>query len=238
MGLAFAIPIDIAMNAANQIKEKGKVTRGRIGVQIQEVSKETAEAFGLAKAAGALVNSIEKGGPADKGGIESGDIIIKVDGREVRNSAELPRIITAIRPGTKVTLTVWRKGSQRDVSVTVAELKEEVAGAQQRRGAAPKEKAKPNRMGLALSDLTDEQRKELDVKHGVLVDDVASGVRGNVQPGDVILAIINRGQSTDARSAEQLNGVLAKLEKGASVTLRLKRGEQEFFATLRINNGD
>jgi len=238
MGLAFAIPIDIAMNVANQIKDKGRVTRGRIGVQIQEVSKETAEAFGLPKASGALVNSVEKGGPADKAGVEAGDIITKVDGREVKSSAELPRIITVVRPGSKVTLTVWRKGASRELAVTVAEMKEEAPAAQQRRGAVPKEKAKPNRMGLVLSDLTDEQKKELDVKHGVLVEDIAGGVRGNVQPGDVILAIVNRGQSTEARSAEQLNGLLAKLDKGASVTLRIKRGEQEFFSTLRINNGE
>ena len=238
MGLAFAIPIDIAMNVANQIKDKGRVTRGRIGVQIQEVSKETAEAFGLPKASGALVNSVEKGGPADKAGVEAGDIITKVDGREVKSSAELPRIITVVRPGSKVTLTVWRKGASRELAVTVAEMKEEAPAAQQRRGAVPKEKAKPNRMGLVLSDLTDEQKKELEVKHGVLVEDIAGGVRGNVQPGDVILAIVNRGQSTEARSAEQLNGLLAKLDKGASVTLRIKRGEQEFFSTLRINNGE
>ena len=115
MGLSFAIPIDIAMNTVGQLKEKGRVTRGRIGVQITEVSKETAESFGLPKAAGALVNSVEKGGPADKGGIEAGDIIVKVDGREVKTSSELPRIVTVVKPGTKVTLTVWRKGGQRDV---------------------------------------------------------------------------------------------------------------------------
>jgi serine protease Do len=239
MGLSFAIPIDIAMNAANQIKEKGKVTRGRIGVQIQEVSKETAEAFGLPKAGGALVNSVEKGGPAEKAGVEAGDIIIKADGRDVRSSSELPRIITAIRPGSKVTLTVWRKGAQRDFAVVVAELKEGDTAPQGRRGGpAPKEKAKPNRMGLVLSDLTDEQKKEADVKSGVLVEDVTGSVRGNVQPGDVIIAIVNRGQSTEVKSADQINGMLAKLDKGASVTLRLKRGEQEFYSTLKINNGD
>jgi serine protease Do len=238
MGLAFAIPIDIAMNVANQIKDKGRVTRGRIGVQIQEVSKETAEAFGLAKPAGALVNSVEKGGPADKAGVEAGDIITKVDGREVKNSAELPRIITVVRPGSKVTLSIWRKGAARDIAVTVAEMKEDAPAAQKRSGSVPKEKAKPNRMGLVLSDLTDEQKKELEIKNGVLIEDITGGVRGNVQAGDVILAIVNRGQSTEVRSAEQLNGVLAKLEKGASVTLRLKRGEQEFFSTLRINNGE
>ena len=194
MGLAFAIPIDIAMNVANQIKDKGRVTRGRIGVQIQEVSKETAEAFGLAKPAGALVNSVEKGGPADKAGVEAGDIITKVDGREVKNSAELPRIITVVRPGSKVTLSIWRKGAARDIAVTVAEMKEDAPAAQKRPGSVPKEKAKPNRMGLVLSDLTDEQKKELEIKNGVLIEDITGGVRGNVQAGDVILAIVNRGQ--------------------------------------------
>jgi len=239
MGISFAIPIDIAMNTVAQLKDKGRVTRGRIGVQITEVSKETAESFGLPKATGALVNSVEKGGPAEKAGVESGDIIVKVDGREVRTSAELPRIITAVKPGTKVTLTIWRKGAQRDIAVTVAELKEDAAATPARRGGpAPKEKAKPNRMGLALVDLTDEQKKELDVKNGVLIEDISGSVRGNVQPGDVILAVVSRGQTTDAKTAEQVNGLLGKLEKGASVTLRLKRGDQEFFATLRINNGE
>jgi len=238
MGLSFAIPIDIAMNTVAQLKEKGRVTRGRIGVQITEVSKETAESFGLPKPAGALVNAVEKGGPAEKGGVEAGDIIVKVDGREVKTSSELPRIITVVKPGTKVTLTVWRKGAQRDIVVTVAEIKEEAPTPTRRGGPAPKEKAKPNRMGLSLIDLTDEQKKELDLKNGVLIEDISGPVRGNVQPGDVILAIVSRGQTTDAKSAEQVNALLSKLEKGASVTLRLKRGEQEFFATLKINNGE
>ena len=239
MGLSFAIPIDLAMNSVAQLKEKGRVTRGKIGVQITEVSKETAESFGLTKPMGALVNSVEKGGPAEKAGIEAGDIIVKVDGREVRTSSELPRIITIVRPGTKVTLTVWRKGAQRDIAVTVTELKDEAAPAPARRGGpAPKEKAKPNRMGLSLSDLTDEQKKELDLKNGVVIEEVTGAVRGNVQAGDVILAMVSRGQTTEAKSAEQINALLGKLDKGASVTLRLKRGEQEFFATLKINNGE
>jgi serine protease Do len=238
MGLAFAIPIDVAMNAVNQLKEKGRVTRGRIGVQIQEVSKETAEAFGLKQTAGALVNSVEKGGPAEKAGVEAGDIILKVDGRDVVNSSTLPRIITQVKPGTKVTLTVWRKGAQRDVAVTVAELKEAEPAAQPKRGAAPKEKAKPNRMGLVLADLTDEQKKELEVKGGVLVEEIAGVVRGNVQAGDVILAIVSRGQTIEARTAAQVNDLLTKMDKGAPVTLQLKRGENTFYSTLRLPNGE
>jgi serine protease Do len=239
MGLAFAVPIDIAMNTVTQLKEKGRVTRGRIGVQIQEVTKEAAEAFGLRQPGGALVNSVVKDGPAAKGGVESGDIILKVDGREVRSSNDLPRIITAIRPGTKIALTVWRKGANKDIAVTVEEMKEDAVQPSGRRSApAPKEKAKPNRMGLVLSDLGDDQKKELDIKNGVLVEDVVGTVRGNVQPGDVILAIIQRGQATEAKSAAAVNELLGKLEKGAAVTLQLRRGENQFFSTLRLVNGE
>jgi serine protease Do len=238
MGVSFAVPIDVAMNAVTQLKEKGKVTRGQIRVTIQEVTKDTADAFGLPKVTGALVNSVEKGGPADKGGVEAGDIILKVDGKDVHTSTELPRIITTIRPGTKITLTVWRKGAQKDLAVTVAEAKEDQGEAAQRRGApAPKEKAKPNRMGLSLVDLTDEQKKELEIKNGVGIEDITGPVRGNVRPGDVILAIVSHGQTTEARSAEQVNQVLSKVEKGGSVTLRLKRPsvDQEFYASLKLN---
>ena len=238
MGLAFAIPIDVAMNTVSQLRDKGRVTRGRIGVQIQEVTKEAADSFGLKAATGALVNSVEKGGPAEKAGVEPGDIILKVDGRDVSNSNTLPRIVTQVRPGTKVTLTVWRNGAQRDIAVTVAEMKEEAPAAQRRGTPPPKEKAKPNRMGLVLSDLTPEQRKEADVKAGVLVEDIPGGVRGNVQPGDIILSVSNRGVTTDARSAAQVNELLGKLEKGESVTLRLKRGDQTFFSTVRLQNGE
>jgi serine protease Do len=239
MGLSFAIPIDLAMNSVAQLKEKGRVTRGRIGVQITEVTRETAESFGLSKPMGALVNSVEKGGPAEKAGVEAGDIVIKADGREVRTSSELPRIVTMIKPGNKVNLTVWRKGAQKDIAVTVAEIKDDAPATPSRRsGQAPKEKAKPNRLGLVLADLTDEQRKDLDGKTGVLIEDASGSVRGNVQPGDIILAIVSRGQTTEAKNAEQVNTMLSKLEKGASVTFRLRRGEQEFFSTLKINNGE
>jgi serine protease Do len=237
MGLAFAIPIDVAMSAVKQIQEKGRVTRGRIGVQIQEVSKETADAFGLSKAGGALVNSVEKGGPAEKGGVESGDIILKVDGRAVNSSSELPRIITQIKPGTKIVLQVWRKGATKDVAVTIAELKDDEAPRSARKSAPSKEKAKPNRMGLVLSDLTDDQRKELEVKNGVLIEDITGSARGNIQAGDVILAVISKGATIDARSAEQLNALIAKLEKGAAVTFLLRRGDAQFYSSVKVGNG-
>ena len=235
MGLAFAVPIDVAMGAVKQIQDKGRVTRGRIGVQIQEVSKETADAFGLSKPSGALVNSVEKGGPADKAGMESGDIILKADGKTVNTSSELPRIITQVKPGTKIVLQVWRKGVTKDLTVTVAELKDDEAPRPGRNNPPSKEKAKPNRMGLVLSDLNDEQKRELDVKNGVLIEDISGNARGNIQPGDVILAIINKGATIDAKSADQVNSLIAKLEKGAAVTFLLRRGEQQFYSSVKIN---
>jgi serine protease Do len=237
MGLAFAVPIDIAMNAVTQLREKGRVTRGRIGVQIQEMTKETADAFGLKQASGALVNSVEKDGPAAKAGVQPGDIILKVEGRDVHSSNDLPRIITAIRPGTKVTLNIWRKGTAKDIPVLIAEMKEDAAAANTpRRGTnpAPKEKAKPNRLGLVLSDLTDEQRKSIDLPSGgVLIEDVVGVVRGNVQPGDVIVAIIQRGAPIEVKNAAQVNDYLAKLDKSAAVTLQVRRGDQTFYTTLK-----
>ena len=237
MGLAFAVPIDVAMNAVKQLQDKGRVTRGRIGVQIQEVNKETADAFGLAKTGGALVNSVEKGGPAEKAGIESGDIIIKADGRTVNTSSELPRIITQVKPGTRIPVQVWRKGATKDLMITVAELKEDEAPKVARKSAPSKEKAKPNRMGLVLFDLTDDQKKELEIKNGVLIEDIAGSVRGNIQAGDVILAVINKGATIDAKSADQVNALIAKLEKGAAVTFLLRRGEAQFYSSVKVGNG-
>jgi serine protease Do len=241
MGLAFAIPIDVAINVTRQIQEKGRVTRSRIGVQIQEVSRETADAFGLAKASGALVNSVEKGGPADKAGIEQGDIIVKADGRAVNSSAELPRIITAVKPGTRIALQIWRKGASKEVNVTVAELKEDDSAKPVRRTSGgkdkDKEKAKPNRLGMVLIDLSEEQKKELDIKNGVGVEEISATARGDIQSGDVILALINRGATIEAKSAEQLNAQIGKVEKGSSVTLLLRRGERQFYSTIKLGSG-
>jgi serine protease Do len=184
------------------------------------------------------VNSVEKGGPADKAGVESGDIILKVDARTVSSSSELPRIITQIKPGTKITVQVWRKGASKDIAVTVAELKEEEAARPARRAPPGKERAKPNRMGLVLSDLSEEQKKELDIKNGVVVEDITGGARGDIQPGDIIIAVISRGASIEAKSAEQVNALIAKLEKGSSVTMLLRRGDQQLFSTIRLVNGD
>ncbi len=184
------------------------------------------------------MNSVEKGGPADKAGIEAGDIIVKVDGRDVATSAELPRIITQVetgharsrcRSGARARPRMWRSPWPKSRRTR--------RRAPARRDAPGKEKAKPNRMGLVLSDLTDDQKKELEIKIGVIVEDMRGTARGNMQPGDVILAVISRGATIEAKSAEQVNALIAKLDKGASVTLQLRRGEQQFFSTIKLGNG-
>ncbi|CAG1010565.1 serine protease Do [Burkholderiales bacterium] len=237
MGLAFAIPIDVAMDVVNQLRSTGKVTRGRIGVTIQEVDKEKAEAFGLAKAAGALVNAVTKGGPAEKAGVEPGDIILKFDGKSVTSNSDLPRIVAGVKPGAKTTVTVWRKGSTKDLAITVEEWKDDTAGKRNPRGEkGVKEKSKSNRLGLVVSDLTEEQRRDLGVKQGVLVEDVLVAGRGGLQPGDVILTVIHKGASTDIKSVDQLNALLGKAEKGASVTLLLKRDDNQLFASVKLSD--
>jgi len=232
MGLSFAIPIDVAMNIVNQIKANGKVTRGRIGVVIQEISKDAAEAFGLKSVTGALVNSVEKDGPADKAGVKAGDIILKADGREVRNSSELPRIITMLKPGSKTELTLWRDGATKNVSVVIAASEDDSGAAKGKAGG--KGSAKSNPLGLVLSDLTVAQKKDLEIKNGVLVEDIRGTIRGNLQAGDVIIAVIQRGTMIEAKSAAQVNGVLGKLDKKAPVTLQVLRDGTYLFTTIRV----
>lgn len=233
MGLAFAIPIDVAMEVQSQLRASGRVSRGRIGVVIQEVTKELADSFGLAKPAGALVNAVEKGGPADKAGVEAGDIILRFDGKAVSASADLPRIVGATRPGSKVVLQVWHKGNTRDLAVTVGEIPEEKATQRSHKRARPAEVA-VNRLGLVLSELTPEQKREMKTTSGLLVEDVrANGSRADLRPGDVILAVVHKGTSTEAKTVEQFNKLLSQLDKSATITLLVKRGEQQTYVTIK-----
>src|SRR5664279_3970027 len=178
MGISFSIPIDEATRVSEQLRAGGRVIRGRIGVVIARVTLDVSESIGLGKPTGALVQSVEDGGPADKAGVEAGDIITKVDARTVENSNELPRIIGSIKPGTKASLQVFRRGSHRDLSVVIAELEPERTSA--RRG-PDRENVKPpapsSSLGLAVSDLNDAQRRQLKLKNGVRVE-VAEGAAG------------------------------------------------------------
>ncbi|EXI82106.1 MAG: putative periplasmic serine endoprotease DegP-like precursor [Candidatus Accumulibacter appositus] len=233
MGISFAIPIDVAMDVQAQLRASGKVSRGRIGVVIQEVSKELAESFGLSKATGAVVNAVESGGPADKAGVEAGDVILKFDDKTVNSSSDLPRIVAATRPGSKVKLQLWRKGASREVSVVVGEIPEEKLASSTTGSGRPAERA-ANRLGLVVSELTAEQKRELKLKHGLLIDDVrGNAARAELRPGDVLLAIISRGTSTELSSAEQFNKLLLALDKSANVTLLVRRGELQTFVTIK-----
>lgn len=232
MGLSFAIPIDVATDISSQLIAHGKVSRGRIGVLIQEVTKELAESFGLPKPNGALVASVQKDGPADKAGIEARDVILKFDGKPVNASGDLPRIVGSTKPGSKVQVQVWRNGSTKELTVAVDEVapEERVGGRGGKRGKATDT---ANRIGLSLSELTTEQKQQLEIENGLLVEDMVPGIasRAGVRPGDVILSINNQGVKT----VEQFNQLLNKVEKGRNIAILVRRGDTATFITMKLN---
>ena len=237
-GVAFSIPIDVAMNVAEQLRETGKVRRGRIGVSIGPVDRDKAEAFGLTRVHGALVNEVVRGGPAEKAGIEPGDIVLKFADRNVDKSSDLPRIVTQIKPGTRSPIQVWRKGSSKDMFVVVEEMKEDEAatkGSRSRSATKDKEPAdKANRLGLVVTPLTDDEKKELKLKHGLKIEQIQSSTR-NLQEGDVILALVIKGAITELTTVAQFNQLLAKIDPGSNVTLQIRRGENMAFLSARVN---
>lgn len=230
MGISFAVPIDEAIRVADQLRTTGHVTRGRIGVQIGEVTKEVAESLGLPRAQGALVQRVEQGGPAEKSGLEAGDIITKYNGAQIEKSTDLRRLVGATKPGTKATVTVWRKGTSRDIPLTIAELEpEKPAGKEDRK---PKQEQQANALGLVVSNLTDAQRKELRVDGGVIVESAdGAAARSGLQPGDVILRLNNN----DVKDAKQFNALVAKLEPKKMVVVLVRRGEASQFVPIRPN---
>ncbi len=231
MGISFAIPIDEAMNVADQLRSQGRVIRGRIGVQIAPVTKEVAEAIGLGEARGALVRSVEPGGPADKAGVQAGDIITRVDGRAVDRSADLPRLIGGTKPGTVSALQVFRRGERQDLRVTVGEFPAEtaVAGA-----ATPSPRAAPaaaTALGLSVVDLSDAEKKSLDVKGGVKVAAVeGAAARAGLQVDDVILQLGN----AEVADSRQFQDLAAKASKaGRTVSVLVRRGDWVNFLLIR-----
>ena len=229
MGISFAIPIDEASRVADSLRVNGRVVRGRIGVTIDQVTKEVAESIGLGKPTGAMVRSVEAGGPAEKAGIEAGDIITKVDGRAVEKSADLPRIVGGVKPGAKTVLQVFRRGAYRELSVTVVEFEaEKTARAGERETAKPQ--AVLGSLGLAVADLTDAQRKELKIKGGVRVDAVDGGAaRAGMREGDVLLSIDN----TEVTNVKQFDALAAKLDKSKPVTVLVRRADTVNFLIIR-----
>jgi len=229
MGISFAIPIDEASRVSEQLRVSGRVIRGRIGVQIDQVTKEVAESIGLGKPVGALVRSVESGGPAEKAGVEAGDIITRFDGRSIDKAGDLPRIVGGTRPGAKSTLQVYRRGGYRDLSVTVAELEAETARTSERSESKPPATAVGS-LGLSVSELSDAQRRELKVKGGVRVESAdGAAARAGLREGDVILSLDN----TEITGARQFEGLVAKLDKNKPVNVLVRRGEWVNYIVIR-----
>ncbi|MEY4863091.1 MAG: hypothetical protein RLZ51_1186, partial [Pseudomonadota bacterium] len=237
MGISFAIPIDEAMRVADQLKSNGRVTRGRIGVGIAEVTKDVAEPLGLSRAAGALVRSVEAAGPAEKAGLEVGDIILRFDGKPIDRSSDLPRLVGNTRPGSRVALQVWRKGAQREINVVVAEMMPEAqarsgpgrGGSSGQPGQGGQAAVVPNALGLVVSDLSEERKSQLRVKGGVQVD-AAEGqaARAGIRQGDLILSLNNQ----DVPGAKQFNEQVAKLDRSKTHVMLVRRGDSARFVPI------
>lgn len=229
MGLSFSIPIDVALKVSDQLKAHGKVSRGKIGVVIQEVNEELAKSFGLPKAGGALVSSTEKDGPADKAGIKPGDIIQKFNGQAVTTSGDLPRLVTDARPGSAAKVTVWRDKATRELSVTVGEMDQAdraSAGREYRGG----QKEDSNRFGLSVRELNPRQLKELGVKFGLgVVGASGAAGRAGLMQGDVIVGI----GGEELTNSPQLKKSLDALKPGQSLALRVLRQASSLFISLK-----
>ena len=228
MGISFAIPIDEAMRVAKQLRENGKVSRGRIGVGIGEVDKDVAKALGLDSAVGALVGSVGKDSPADKAGVIAGDIILRFDGKKVEKASDLPRIVGETKPGSKVNMVLWRKGAEKTVSITVAEFEAEAA----KPAAAPAEKPKPveaDKLGLTVTDPTAQEKSALNLTGGVVVRNaVGMAASAGITAGDVILRV----GRTDITSAKQFADLVKAIPKGQAAPMLVRRGENSFFVVL------
>lgn len=229
MGLSFSIPIDVALDVSNQLKANGKVNRGWLGIVIQELTKELAESFGMKNTNGALVAGVEKNGPADKGGLEAGDVIVKFDGKPIVVSSDLPRAVGAAKPGKTVVAEVLRKGSNKTLNITVGDMPSDPSEASP--SSKPTAKPEPNRIGLIVKEATPQQKKKLNGKNGLIVLDAQGAVaQAGVRRGDVILGLNN----TEVQSLEQFNKQLAGFAAGKSVALLVLRGENTLYVPIKI----
>lgn len=229
MGLSFAIPIDVAIDVSNQLKTSGKITRGWLGIAIQEITKELAESFGMKNTNGALVAGVEKNGPADKGGLEAGDVILKFDGKPITTSADLPRAVGATKPGKIVPVEVLRKGSAKALNIGVGEMPSDPNEAAQSSKAAPQ--AEANKIGLTLKELTAAQKKKLNGKNGLLViESTGAAAQAGIRRGDVILGLNN----SETQSVEQFNKQINAVATGKTVAVLVQRGENTLYVPIKV----
>ncbi len=231
MGISFAIPMDEAVRVSDQLRTTGRVSRGRIGVSIDQVTKDIAESIGLGKALGALVRGVEVGSPAEKAGVEAGDIITKFEGKVIEKSSDLPRLVGSVKPGSKSVLTVFRRGTTKDLSVVIGEVEpDKVAKKTPDREEKPKASTAATVLGLGVSELTDAQKKELKVKGGVKVDTATeASARAGLREGDVIVAIAN----AEILSVKDFEAALTKIDKSKPVNVLFRRGEWAQYALIR-----
>ncbi|MGW8309503.1 MAG: DegQ family serine endoprotease [Thiogranum sp.] len=229
MGLSFSIPIEVAMDVAGQLKEHGKVSRGWLGVLIQDVTLDLAQSFGMNRPQGALVAKVLPDSPASAAQFQVGDIVVAFNGKDIERSSSLPPIVGSTPVGKKVPVKVIRDGRSRTLWVTLGELPEEdevVAGVQQ---SPPVEE---NRLGIQVASLNDEQRKELEVEGGVLVQSVGEGAAADagVRSGDVILRVDNR----PVGDVEEFNALIDDLPAGKSVAILVQRRGGPIFLALKM----
>ena len=238
MGISFAIPIDVAVSVRDQLIAKGRVSRGKIGVAIQQIDGTLAESFGLDRPRGALVGGVEEGGPAAKAGLRQGDIILSANGRPVERSEELPTIIGAMAPGSEVTLEIWRDRALRKLTLRVAELEPETATVADNTKAEPENTA--DRLGLVVRELTEEERARngsrdprgarITIPDGVLVERAQGAARdAGVQRGDFILNVNGRPVKTTKEFRE------AVAKAGKAVALLVQRGGSQIFIPVRAD---
>jgi serine protease Do len=228
MGISFAIPMDEAMRVSEQLRANGRVSRGRIGVQIAPVTKDVAESIGLSKAQGVLVRGIEEGSPAEKAGIEAGDIITRFDGKAIEKPADLPRAVGNTKPGSKVSISVFRRGSVKDMSITVAEIEAEKVASSASEKNVPA--ANAQHWGLTVSDLTEAQRKEFRVRGGVRVEAaVDAAARAGIREGDLIVAIAN----SEVTSVKVFESIMSRLDKSRPASVLVRRGDGAQYVLIR-----
>jgi serine protease Do len=225
MGVSFAIPIETALDIAKQLQAEGKVTRGRLGVRIQPMTKELAQSFKLESPDGALIASVEPGSPADKAGLKPGDVVLAFNGQKIDDPNKLPRLVGATKPGASATLRIWRDGKAEDVKFTAAELVSEAKPSKP----APRKEAKPNRLGVVVSELTAPQRRALGIDYGLVVEQ-ADGGKTPLRPGDVIVGV---GRES-FKSMEEFEKLIDSQKQGDSVALLVRRGEATVYVPVVV----
>ncbi|WP_111412330.1 DegQ family serine endoprotease [Billgrantia lactosivorans] len=232
MGVSFAIPINVAMDVATQLRDDGRVRRGWLGVMIQPVSRDLAESFGMDSPSGALIADLDPEGPGAQAGLRAGDIVLEVDGEEVERSRNLPRLIGRVSPGDEAELTIMRDGERQDLSVTIGDWPDSEQSAQAPAG----ESDAQARLGIAVAELEQAERQRLGVDSGVLVRDVdprGAAAEAGIMPGDVIVSLDHHA----VENGRQLRELIESAPTDRAIPVRLYREGRSLFVALRLGRG-